>query len=672
MPPLTWYLRRFQTMSARELAWRAVSGLREGVLWGRVSLGLEPKPRHAGRRGADSFAEAGFRVSDLRVGEWAAPPSDEEKEWRDQLLAQAEPILAHRLSFLGLADHDLGDPIDWNREHASGVKVPLRFAPLVDYRDYRVAGDAKVVWEPNRHHHLVVLGRAYRATGDARYASAVVEQIDSWIEQCPFGRGINWRSPLELAIRLINWVWAVDLIRESRLVTAAFERRLYRAVYQHLLEITRKYSRGSSANNHRIGEAAGVFIGASYFRNLDDAGQWRRASQRILEEEILAQTCADGGSREQAVGYHVFVLQFFLLAGIVARKIGEDFPHAYWSRLERMLEFLDALTEGGTGPPMFGDSDDGYVLDLGGGRQLHALICIGAAVFGRADFKSWASSHSEAARWLLGRSSRAQIDALTPAPTDGLLSSRAAPESGYYLLQCGHRGAADRVSVVFDCGDLGFKSIAAHGHADALSFTLRAFGCDVFVDPGTYDYFSFPAWRDYFRSTRAHNTVVIDDLDQSVMLGPFLWGERARARCILWAPGIHGGKVIAEHDGYGRLPDPVLHGRSLELDAESRMLTIGDDIVAQGAHQVAVYFQLAEDAAVTMKRPNLYRIDLAGGTVVLEVDVKLTVEILRGSENPIGGWVSRGYHRKTPSTTLIARGRCRGNCSLMSQVKIGR
>jgi len=102
------------------------------------------------------------------------------------------------------------------------------------------------------------------------------------------------------------------------------------------------------------------------------------------------------------------------------------------------------------------------------------------------------------------------------------------------------------------------------------------------------------------------------------------------------------------------------------------MLTIGDDIIAQGAHQVAVYFQLAEDAVVSTERPNLYRIDLSGGTLVLEVDVQLTVEILRGSENPIGGWISRGYHRKTPSTTLIARGHCQGNCSLISQVKIGR
>jgi len=599
------------------------------------------------------------------------PKCDEEREWRDRLVAHAEHVARHRLSFLGLVDAHLGDPIDWNRDHESGRKAPLRFAPLVDYRDYRVTGDAKVVWELNRHHQLVVLGRAYRVTGDLRYASAVVEQLESWLEQCPFGRGMNWRSPLELAIRLINWVWAIDLIRESGLVTGKFQSRLQRAAYLHLWEITRKYSRGSSANNHRIGEAAGVFIGSSYFRELDAAGRWRRESRQILGEEIIAQTYSDGGSREQAVGYHVFVLHFFLLAAIVGRKTGEDFPEKYWSRLEQMLEFLGSLSEGGTAPPMIGDSDDGYVLDLGDSRELRALFCIGAGLFRRAEFRGWAGSYAEAARWLLGRSGRSEFDALASTPAAELLVSRALPESGYYLLQCGHKGRGDRVSAVFDCGELGFKSIAAHGHADALSFTLRAFGSDVFVDPGTYDYFSYPAWREYFRSTRGHNTLVVDGLDQSVMLGPFLWGPRAHARCISWEPAMQGGKVIGEHDGYARLADPVLHRRTLELDERSRILTIQDDIVGSGSQEIAAYFHLAEDALLAVERPNRYRIAVGGGTVTLEVDARLAVDVLTGSTEPMGGWVSRGYHGKVPSTTLIARGRSHGSTSFVNRVDLG-
>jgi hypothetical protein len=658
-------------MSLNELSWRGLSTLRDAELGGRLLLGLEPRPAQAPPAPAAIGAEPSFCVCDVRVGEWALPKGDEEQMWRDRLLDQAEHIASHRLSFFDLRDRDLGDPIDWNRDHASGTKAPLRFSPLVDYRDYRVTGDAKLVWEPNRHHHLVVLGRAYRATGDVRHASAVVEQLESWLEQCPFGRGMNWRSPLELAIRLINWIWSIDLIRESGLVTGAFQARVRHAAYLHLWEITRKYSRGSSANNHRIGEAAGVFIAGSYFRDLDGTGRWRRESRQILEEEIIAQTYPDGGSREQAVGYHVFVLHFLLLAAIVARKTGTDLSEAYWSRLERMLEFLGTLTEGGTVPPMIGDSDEGYVLDLGDSRDSRALFCVGAGLFGRADFKAWGGKYAESARWLLGRSSRAAFDALGSAAAAEPLVSRALPESGYYLLQCGHKGQTDRVSVVFDCGELGFKSIAAHGHADALSFTVRAFGADVIVDPGTYDYFSFPAWRTYFRSTRAHNTLVVDGLDQSVMLGPFLWGAAALGRCVRWEPGVGGGTVIGEHDGYRRLTEPVLHRRTLSLDADTRVLTIRDDVVGRGRHDLAWYFHLAEDAATSAEAPNRYRIEVTGGSVTLEVDQQLAVNALRGSDDPIGGWVSRGYHRKVPSTTLVAQGRCEGDSSFVSRVTIG-
>src|SRR5262245_2655210 len=320
MPSPGWYLRRLRTMSPGEVAWRLGSALRVMELRGRLALGREPEAPAAPPIAAT--ARPSFRLSDVSVGEWAHCTTEPERSWRDELCSRADRLAQHRLSFFDLEDCDLGDPIDWNRDHAAGRPTPLRFAPLIDYRDWNAVGDAKVVWEPSRHHQLVVLGRAYRGTGDARYARAVIEQLESWISQCPFGRGMNWRSPLELAIRLINWVWAVDLILESGLVTGACQNRVRRAAFQHLWLITRSYSRGSSANNHRIGEAAGVFVATSYFPDLDPSGQWRQESRQILEEEIVVQTYSDGGTREQATGYHVFVLQFCLVAGLVGRRAG--------------------------------------------------------------------------------------------------------------------------------------------------------------------------------------------------------------------------------------------------------------------------------------------------------------------------------------------------------------
>ena len=668
MQSLFWYLSRLKSMSFEEVLQRVLSRFRDETDRYRIALRLYPSTKIE-----DPLdTQFGFRVSDIEVGEWTSRgANDQEIEWLKKVVARADKILEHRFSFFNLKDCYLGDPIDWNKDHESGVKAPLKFSPSIDYRDFKVTGDAKVVWEPNRHHQLVVLGKAYRVIGKIHYAQEIVKQIESWWEQCPFGMGMNWRSPLELAIRLINWIWAFDLIRDSGVVTPEFKSKLLHSVYLHLWEITRKYSYGSSANNHLIGEAAGVFITTSYFQGLKNAEKWRDDSYEILEREIIAQTHPDGCSREQAMGYHLFVLQFFLLTGIVARRIEKDFSEAYWKRLEKMIEFSTAMIEGGP-PTMFGDCDDGYVLDLGGEKDdLNGLLSIGAVLFNRADFKELAGSYSEPTFWLLGPSGHETFDAIQAGSNQGSLISKAFPESGYYLLQCGQKGSGNEISVLFDCGELGYKSISAHGHADALSFTLRAFGMDIFVDPGTYDYFSFPEWRNYFRTTKAHNTVVVDDSGQSVMLGPFMWGDRARARCLDWNPTLEGGRVVGEHSGYVRLKDPVMHRRTLDLDAGSRILTIRDEIMAKGSHEIGIYFHLSEECVISNGQSNLYEIDVKGRKMVIEVDLNLSAEISAGSKNSVAGWVSRCYHKRVPSASIVGRGICHGNAPFVCRVIIG-
>ena len=226
--------------------------------------------------------------------------------------------------------------------------------------------------------------------------------------------------------------------------------------------------------------------------------------------------------------------------------------------------------------------------------------------------------------------------------------------------------------MLFDCGELGFGSIAAHGHADALSVTLRAFGTDVLVDPGTYDYFTHAEWRRYFRSTAAHNTVEIDDRDQSQMLGLFLWGDRAQARCVRFQPDAAGGEVTGEHDGYERgLEDPVSHRRTVRLEGAARVVTVEDEIHTDGYHRAAVRFHLAEHCRVAARDGNRIEIRVADrGVVILEMDSRLAVDTLHGSTAPIGGWVSRGYHRKTPATTLVGRAECAGDTVFVCRIEV--
>ncbi|UCF32769.1 MAG: alginate lyase family protein [Phycisphaerales bacterium] len=587
------------------------------------------------------------------------------------LLTQANAVAANRLSFFDLRDFHLGDEVRWNYEYKAGKPTPLGFAGAIDYRNHRVTGDCKFVWELNRHHQLVVLGRAYRASGEVRYAEAAVRLLTSWLDQCPYGEGMNWRSPLELGVRLVNWVWAMELIGPSGLVAGELEERVLALAYRHLWDISGKYSRYSSANNHLVGEAAGVFIGSSYFPQLKGSERWRNESQAILEREILNQTYSDGGTREQAFGYHLFVLQFFVLSGLMARSTGRDFGEAYWRRLEQMFEFIALLTDGGP-LPMVGDCDDGYVLDLGGRDDIvRSYMTVGAILFDRADFKARASGFSEPAFWLFGPAGRERYERIGVDDVPAAIQPHAFPESGYYLLQRGHPDSADRISVVFDCGDLGFGSIAAHGHADALSVTLRAFGSDVLVDPGTYDYFTYEPWRMYFRSTRAHNTVVIDEQDQSEMLGLFLWGKRARSRCTRWRSSVRGGEVVGEHDGYRRLSDPVVHRRRVAMDEDGPLIVVEDEIVAEGRHTIELNWHLAERCRAVARGAHELVIDCDAGVVTMELDPRLTVTTAHGGEEPIRGWVSRGYHQKSPATCITGTCEHEGMLSLRTRIRVG-
>lgn len=369
------------------------------------------------------------------------------------------------------------------------------------------------------------------------------------------------------------------------------------------------------------------------------------------------------------MGYHFFVLQFFVIVGMTARATGGDMPESYWSRLEKMFEFMATLSEGGDCLPSFGDSDDGYVLDLGSNpHSIREWLAVGAALFERGDFKATAGAVSEPVRWLLGKSGFDRYDS-TPEPENRECHSTAFSKTGYYLLQRGALDSPECISVVFDCGPLGMGALAGHGHADALSFTLRAFGRDVLVDPGTYDYFSYPKWRQYFRSTRAHNTVVIDGRDQSEMLGPFLWGKRAKAECLNWQPTDTGGKVVGEHDGYSHLRDPVIHKRMIDLDG--RELVVRDDIMARAQHEIQIFFHFAEHCVVELAGKNAFLVDVGLGMIVVELDPSLQVELFNGSEDPICGWVSRGYHQKQASTTLVGRCMSKDSTCLITRIDIG-
>ena len=148
--------------------------------------------------------------------------------------------------------------------------------------------------------------------------------------------------------------------------------------------------------------------------------------------------------------------------------------------------------------------------------------------------------------------------------------------------------------MLVDAGPLGYLSIAAHGHADALSLVLNIGDREILIDPGTYSYHTDPAWRRYFRSTLAHNTVGIDGEDQSVQAGNFMWTHHAHARCIEFETGSERQRFIGEHYGYQRLEDPVVHRREIVFDSRRQLFEVTDMIRCEGEHRARRAWHFAE------------------------------------------------------------------------------
>src|SRR5260221_679250 len=443
-----------------------------------------------------------------------------------------------RFDVFALVNVDLGNPPRWNRDPKTGVEAPLEFGKQLDYRDPARVGDCKYLWEPNRHLHLVTLAQAYALTGDARHGQALRTHLESWFDACPFRMGANWSSSLELGLRLVNWALAWQLIGgvDSPLFAGAdggkFRARWLESVYQHADFISGHLSLHSSANNHLVGEVAGLYTAALAWPHWQAALQWRKTAGEILEREAVLQNAPDGVNREQAVSYQQFELDLLLLPPLAPRANGLDFPAGYVARIEARLIHLPSIIDYGGNVPMFGDADDGYAVRLDPRQDFsryHSLLATGALMFGRGDFKAKAGTLDDKTRWLFGARAREAFDAIDSANAR-LPIRREFPDGGYYILGCDFE-SDDEIRLVADAGPLGYREIAAHGHADALSFTLSTAGEEFLVDPGTFAYHTKTEWRAYFRGTAAHNTLRVDARDQSQPGGNFMWLRKARARC---------------------------------------------------------------------------------------------------------------------------------------------
>ncbi|WP_226950036.1 alginate lyase family protein [Rhodococcus rhodochrous] len=568
MQRLTWYAHRLRAMEPAEIEWRVrrVIGQRLPSRSFTDAQLVGPDLDWCGTLDRFRAAEGrpvllGHEQADALAGTEIATAT----------LVAADRVLDHRFAYFGYPEAALGPEIDWNHDPIGGIDWPALPGHRIDHRT--AAGDPKWIWELNRLQHLPWLAQAWLLTGDDRYAAEAFDQLDSWIAANPPGRGIAWRGAFEAGIRAISVAVALQGLRHSPRLTVA----RFRAVVCMLAESARRCwaerSLYSSANNHLIGELAGLATVALLFPDLRPSPRWERDAVTALCAEADRQILPDGSGAEQAVGYQMFTAELLLLVAEMLRRRDGYAPVLLTNAITRSARYLAAVVGDHDPAPRYGDDDEGFALRLDASpvRTVRDHLGLVGAALGIPDAIR-AGTRSPAAGWL---------DAPTKATEDVLrgepFGSFHAPDGGLVVLRSGRR------RITMDVGPLGYLSIAAHGHADALAVTLSADGHELVGHPGVTSYYGHPDWRSAHRGTRAHPTASVDGLDQSVIGGAFLWRQHARVHTH--SVDTAAGFVDAEHDGYLRLDEPVVHRRWLIAPPDRVTAVVVDLFTGAGHHE---------------------------------------------------------------------------------------
>ena len=472
-----------------------------------------------------------------------------------------------------------------------------RYVFFADVRCGERNPDIRSVWEEGRLQQPA--RRLLQPAADDTERQAGRKAVLDWIRDNPFLLGPHYMSAMECGLRVPVFFYCLKagppLSDEERTI-------LLRAIYEHAWWIERNLSLYSSLGNHTVCECAGLIFAGAVFRNHDSGRRWLGTGCRLLDRELAHQVLNDGGPVEQSLAYHRFVLDFYWLSADFLEQNRLHDCSDWKNRLEKGEIFLSYLSDNNGHFPSIGDGDDGYTIAPG-------LIPQRGSV---------------------------------KRPVDKI---KTFPDSGFTAIR-----STDDLLFTFNHGPLGMTPLCNHGHADALSITLSLQGQSMLVDPGTYRYNTAAAWRQYFKGTRAHNTVTIDGRDQADQETGFIWGEPYACTVLARKETPGGYYMKARHDGYRRLEKPVWHTRTLAWFPEEGFVT-KDTFEGKGRHFFELNFHCHPDTTVLPGKDywtiayndkQLFLASVSGDGFAAE----------SGCDHSPFGWFSPAYGLKIPCTVL--------------------
>ncbi|NDJ51539.1 MAG: hypothetical protein GYB68_00470 [Chloroflexi bacterium] len=630
----------------------------------------------------------------------------------DLAIEEADRIARHEFDILGSGPVSMGAEIDWHTDFKTNHSWPVEHFTRLTIVNPNGGFDVKVPWELSRFHHGLRLGQAYLYTGDEAYARELIAQVTHWIDKNPHEFGVNWASPMEVAIRAVNWIWCYYAILTSESLTTKFLAKWLTSLRQHGDHLVKHLEDGWPRTNHLIANLTGLVYLGVMFPEFADAEKWRIIGLTRLWDELERQIYADGMNYEASLPYHCLVTEMVLSVAGLCLVNGIPVPDTTQAQLRAMLDVIMNATQPDGCLPLLGDADDGHLLPLSvyaeprqRSQDKRYLLALGSIILER-ELPEWAGfvdptrrrwsliagAEWQHAFWYFPSDTAARLTdvllRITRRPegtapeewvdvnaglrvqaralarkglnADDLMSSRSFEAGGIYIMR--HQD----FHMLVDAGSVGQNRAGGHAHNDTLSMTLHALGRTFLIDPGTYTYTADPKERNRFRSTAYHNTLQVNREEINRIPDGEVFRLNPDANVIVhsWLSQPTYDILDVSHTGYTRLKPGVVHRRQIYFDKSSRLWVLHDRVFwtkrdlaqseqPQDLSQITLWFHFA---------PMKVRLDRTNNAIRTEEPTGPNLILLPMGDFPLipeveEGWYSPRYGVKEKAPVAKFSGR---------------
>ncbi len=368
----------------------------------------------------------------------------------------------------------------------------------------------------------IALAEKYRETKDIACWELFKKCYEAYLDA-----HVDLKSVYSMALHIPNVLIALELFGD--VVEKDFREKVYCELYSQYLYIQEHQEKHLLAN-HYFEDLKALIIASYLFHDDQKLKCYLKDFKKQCEEQVLA----DGVHYELSLMYHKLILEDVMRIGMLAKQA--DFPECGWliPLIQKMTDACYSLEKGIGRTPLFNDAGDNVA-------KTCEQLCLAAEK-----------------QFNIKPTQKASFE-----------------DSGYYKLYDGNK------ALIFDSGRIGVNYQPAHGHCDCLSFELSVGGTPLFVNSGTYEYQG--ELRKYFRKTCAHNTITINDHEQSQCWGGF----RVAKRISHVSASQKGNSVAGQYKNY----HGEIHSRKITL--RDNAMTVLDKTKASKDSEVKSYLHIA-------------------------------------------------------------------------------